>query len=66
MVSGRQVTVEAEGFEIYGEETRDLVRTFLCAIFWEEPSFFLNPNGTTGTTASAAGNCTPRGRSAGI
>ncbi len=45
VVESRRVIVEAEGIALHGEEERDLVRSFLCAVFWEQPTFFLEPDG---------------------
>lgn len=53
VVGGRRVTLEAEGLELFGEEKRDLVRHFLCSLFWEEPSFFIDPEGLGGSASSA-------------
>jgi hypothetical protein len=52
VVEARRVSVEAEGTPLHGEEERDLVRSFLSAVFWEQPTFFLDPGGRA--TPSAA------------
>ncbi len=52
VVESRRVIVEAEGTALHGEEERDLVRSFLGAVFWEQPSYFLEPDGKA--TASVA------------
>lgn len=37
VVSGDEVGLESAGAPLRGEDGRDLIRAFLCALFWEEP-----------------------------
>ena len=48
-----KLALEGVGVEFDGEEDRDLIRAFLCALFWTEASYFLDLEGTQ--NASFAG-----------
>lgn len=52
VVEPGRVSLETAGLELIGDEEADLIRAFLCCLFWEEPSYFLDLAG--GPIMSAA------------
>lgn len=45
VVSPRQLSVEGVGTELVGNGEADLVRSFLCCLFWDDPTYLLDLEG---------------------